>query len=330
MGRLAPSPTGAQHLGNARTFLVCWLSARRQGGKLILRIEDLDSPRVKSWAVDQISEDLRYLGLDWDEGPNRPGPHSPYRQTERQSLYVDSLDQLVAAGQVYRCVCSRSDIAEAASAPHLGQEGPIYPGTCRERNWTAAEAEAGGAFAWRWRTPDRRLAFVDQLAGPCGCETLSELGDFVVAKWSRASGVQLAYQLAVVLDDHAMGIDEVIRGSDLIPSTFRQRLLFDFFGWPTPTYGHVPLVIGNDGRRLAKRHGDTRLSTLRAAGVAGEAVVGFLAWTLGLRPTAAPVTAKELVADFDPSRIPRQSFVLTDELWQDLLSSRTTNEHRPP
>jgi glutamyl-tRNA synthetase len=305
VGRLAPSPTGAQHVGNARTYLLAWLSIRSRGGRVILRIEDIDSPRVKRGAAEQAIADLRWLGLDWDEGPDVGGPHAPYVQTERADCYREALRALQGAERVYPCTCTRSDVEAAASAPHLGQEGPIYPGTCAVRRAADAACIAGLPFAWRLRTLDRQRSFDDSLAGPQSGNTARDLGDFIVAKENGWP----AYQLAVVVDDHAMGVTDVLRGDDLLPSTFRQLELYDFFAWRPPRFAHVPLVVGPDGRRLAKRHGDTRLATLRAAGVPPQRLVGLLAWSSGLISTPEPVAAGELVSSFAADRIARQRWV---------------------
>ncbi len=314
VGRLAPSPTGAQHVGNARTYLVAWLSVRSRGGKLVLRIEDIDSPRVKGGAAEQAVDDLRWLGLDWDEGSDVGGPRSPYVQSQRVSLYRAALAQLQAAERAYPCTCTRADVAAAASAPHVSQEGPIYPGTCVDRNVAEAEFLGDRPYSWRFRTSCVHRSFVDLVAGPRDCQVASELGDFVVG---RSDGSP-AYQLAVVVDDHAMGVTEVLRGDDLLPSAFRQLELYDFFSWTLPSFAHVPLVLGPDGRRLAKRHGDTRLSVLREAGTPAERLVGLLAWSCGLRPTAEPTTARALITEFDLARVPKHPFVLTDEMWRNL------------
>ncbi|MFO0914028.1 MAG: tRNA glutamyl-Q(34) synthetase GluQRS [Pirellulales bacterium] len=332
-GRLAPSPTGAQHFGNARTFLLAWLSLRSQQGRVILRIEDIDSPRVKPWAQQQAIDDLRWLGLDWDEGPDVGGPHAPYVQTERRALYEDALRTLQLADGVYPCVCSRSDVAAAASAPHEGGEGPIYPRTCQAHTAATAEQLGGQPYAWRLRTDDRLLSWNDLVQGGQSGHVASELGDFIVAK---ADGSP-AYQLAVVVDDHAMGITEVVRGSDLMPSTLRQLFLFDQWGWEPPRYGHVPLVVGPDGRRLAKRHGDTRLSTLRAAGGSAERLIGLLAWSAGLLDRPEPVTAHELLCDF--AQFPPLGdgpFVFDATLWWPWLCGESATapsprrSHAPP
>src|SRR5262245_30331042 len=273
IGRLAPSPTGAQHVGNARTYLLAWLSIRSRGGRVIVRMEDIDSPRVKRGAAAQAIEDLHWLGLDWDEGPDIGGPHAPYVQTERLQMYREALDKLKAAERVYPCTCSRTDVAAAASAPHAGHEGPIYPGTCSRRRVADAATLPHGDFAWRFRTTNKVREFTDAVAGPQRCNVAGELGDFVIAKADDSP----SYQLAVVIDDHAMGVTEGLRGDDLLPSAFRQLEQYEFFTWQPPQFAHVPLVVGPDGRSLAKRHGDTRLATLRAAGVSPERLIGLLA-----------------------------------------------------
>ncbi len=299
VARLAPSPTGAQHIGNARTFLLVWLAARRANARLILRIEDIDSPRVKPEAVAQIEEDLRWLGLDWDVGP--------IYQTQRLPLYEQALSQLRAAERVYPCTCSRSDIANAASAPHADHEGPVYPRTCAHRR--AADAESlGRPFAWRFRV-DHSPAFVDGFRGPTYVDLSQVGGDFVVWKNSATP----AYQLAVVVDDAAMGVTEVIRGDDLVASTPRQLLLYEAFGWSAPRFTHVPLVVGTDGRRLAKRHGDTRLAALRHAGVSAPALLGLLAWSCGWLDTITPITLPELLPLFRWQTLPPSAFMLRPE-----------------
>lgn len=318
IGRLAPSPTGAQHVGNARTYLLAWLSIRSRGGRVVLRIEDIDSPRVKAGAAQQALDDLAWLGLDWDEGPDVGGAHGPYVQTERLEHYQAAFESLRSQQLVYPCTCSRSDVAAAASAPHAGQEGPIYPGTCADRSAEAAADLGDRPFVWRFRTSEGEDAFVDRLAGPVRCDVRCELGDFVIAKRDRTP----SYQLAVVVDDHAQGITEVVRGDDLLPSAFRQRAIARALGWNSPEFAHAGLVVGPDGRRLAKRHGDTRLSQLREKGYGPEALLGLLAWSAGLRSTAAPTVARDLLEDFSLDRIQRGPFVLTSEMWSALADDR--------
>jgi len=302
VGRLAPSPTGAQHVGNARTYLLAWLSVRSRGGRLILRMEDIDSPRIKPGADRQAIDDLLWLGLDWDEGP--------YIQTQRLALYEDALERLKAAERVYPCTCTRSDIAAAASAPHAGQEGPVYPGTCSTRSADDAVelCKEGVPFAWRFRATDQERRIQDLVVGEQRCNVARDLGDFVVGKTDGTP----AYQLAVVVDDAAMGVTEALRGGDLLPSAFRQLELYEALGARPPAFAHVPLVVGMDGRRLAKRHGDTRLATLRQQGVAPEQLVGLLAWSCGLISEPHPCRPADLLPSFSLDRVAREPWVYID------------------
>lgn len=312
VGRLAPSPTGAQHLGNARTYLIAWLAARAAGGRVVLRIEDIDSPRVKPWAIRQAVIDLQWLGLDWDAGPRLAedgreiiGDPAAYQQTARGDLYAAALDRLRAQGLLYPCDCTRKDIETAASAPHesaTGIDGPIYAGRCA--GWQSGAAlPAEGTFCWRFRSRPGSWSFDDRVAGPQTCHPATQLGDFPV---TRKTG-QAAYQLAVVVDDLQAGINQVVRGDDLIPSTFRQLQLIEQLGGRPPTYAHVPLVRGTDGRRLAKRHGDTRLSWYREQGVAPEQILGWCGWTLGLLEKKQAIAPEDLMARFSWERLPRES-----------------------
>lgn len=296
--RLAPSPTGAQHVGNARTYLISWLLARAAGGKVLLRIEDIDSPRIKPGAAQQACDDLRWLGLDWDG--------EPVVQTQRLHHYEAALARLKADERVYPCTCSRSDIERAASAPHLDHEEPLYPGTCAGRR-VADAAGLAQAFAWRFRTGGASPAFLDQFHGAAHVEPG---GDFV----ARKSAGTPAYQLAVVVDDADQGITDVIRGDDLISSTPRQLLLYEALQLVPPRFTHIPLVVGSDGRRLAKRHGDTRLASLRQAGVRPEALLGLLAWSCGWLPSIEPLTARQLLPLYRLQTIPRHPFVLEPAL----------------
>jgi glutamyl-tRNA synthetase len=299
-GRLAPSPTGAQHVGNARTYLIAWLSARSRGGSVAVRVEDIDSPRIKPGAAEQALDDLRWLGLDWDG--------EPVVQTTRLARYEAALAELKRQELVYPCTCTRSDVAAAASAPHADQDGPTYPGTCSHR--TASDAATlDRPFAWRFRVTDSP-AFTDLFAGEVRIDLRKAGGDFVVWKTIGTP----AYQLAVVVDDAEMGVTEVVRGDDLIPSTPRQLLLYRALGLTPPQFAHVPLVVGEDGRRLAKRHGDTRLSALRDAGVTAEKLVGLLAWSCGWQAEPEAIEARELFSRFDLAAIPPRPFVFTDDM----------------
>ena len=307
VGRLAPSPTGALHLGNVRTFMVAWLRARQSGGRLILRTEDLDHPKHKAGAAAQAVEDLRWLGFDWDE---------EHVQSARTELYAAALGKLRGKRLVYPCVCSRRDVEAAQSAPHEGDQ-LFYPGMCRERfdSWNAAcDCLNAGSGAdrpqrlpcWRFRTPgDSVVSFTDVFAGGYSMDVGRTIGDFPLARDENGAG----YALAVVVDDADMGVTEVVRGDDLLPATPQQILLYRALGLRVPDFFHVPLVVGADGRRLAKRHGDTRIASFREAGMSPEEIVGYLAWTLGIRPNKNPARLQSLTGAFDPARIPREPLV---------------------
>lgn len=291
LSRLAPSPTGALHLGNARTFLLTWLHVRALRGTLLLRVDDLDGPRVKTGAADAALEDLRWLGLDWDEAPG------VLVQSERAAIYAAAAERLVATGSAYPCVCTRAEVAAAASAPH-GSEGPPYPGTCRGRWATRDEAEraTGRPAALRWTVGDETIRFDDEVFGPQESTPRDDTGDFVIVK----SNGTAAYQLATVVDDAESGVNLVIRGADLLPSTARQFMLQRALGLAHPRWRHLPLVVGPDGRRLAKRHGDTSIRHLRETGWTAPEIVGFLGWTAGLAARGEHVAAGSLLPRYEP------------------------------
>jgi glutamyl-tRNA synthetase len=320
-GRFAPTPSGQLHLGNARTALLAWLQIRSEGGVFVLRMEDIDKPRSRPELAIQIIDDLRWLGLDWDEGQDVGGPYSPYTQSEREALYEDALQYLKASGRLYPCYCSRAELMAIASAPHgLTSEGPVYLGTCR--NLTAgerAERASRKAPSYRFAMPaDHGFHFTDRIAGPQKSPPGAG-GDFIV---KRADGIY-GYQLAVVVDDAAMGITDVLRGADLLDSTPRQLALYEALGLPAPRFAHVPLLLGEDGERLAKRAGSAAtLAALRAAGAQPERVVGTLAYLSGLLDRCEPVTAHELLAagTFSLARIPRKP-VRLDAATHSLLTS---------
>ncbi|MFK5955471.1 MAG: tRNA glutamyl-Q(34) synthetase GluQRS [Planctomycetota bacterium] len=303
VGRLAPSPTGVLHLGNARSFLLAWLSVRSQDGRLLMRIEDLDGPRIRAGAELECLADLEWLGLDWD------GPI--VRQSERQESYAEALRKLLQRGLAYACTCSRKEVELAASAPHSGEEGPIYPGTCRDKNLSAETENA----AFRFLVTDGNMSFQDGFRGTCKMHVQQELGDFVIFKRDG----QAAYQLAVVVDDVAMGVTEVLRGDDLLSSAARQIQLGAALGYSMPTFTHLPLVVGEDGRRLAKRHGDTSLRAFRAQGVASAAILGWLAWSCGLQMDATPCQAEDLIPHFQLKKLPQQQVVWRGDLKAPML-----------
>jgi len=308
-GRYAPSPTGAIHLGNARTALLAWLDARAAGAAFAMRVEDLDRARVPAGSEARLLDDLRWLGLDWDEGPDVGGPDAPYRQSERTPLYDAAVARLLAAGRAFPCSCSRADVARAASAPHADDdEGPRYAGTCRGRPAAEIEARAaaqGRAPAVRFDGRGERIGFVDGVHGEVAPEA-DGVDDFVIR---RADGTA-AYQLAVVVDDAAMAVTRVVRGDDLLRSTPRQLALYAALGSSAPAFAHVPLVLAPGGERLAKRTRPASLADLRGRGVAAEAVVGALAASAGLCAPGARLHPGDLVSTFALARIDKAPSVL--------------------
>jgi len=311
-GRYAPTPSGRLHLGNLRTALLAWLCARHAEGTFVLRMEDLDRPRIRPGVAASILDDLRWLGLDWDEGPDVVGPHAPYTQSERAAIYDAHLRRLDGMGLVYPCYCSRADVARAASAPHgAGDEGRRYPGTCRDpMRRDAMRRRAGDRLpALRLRAPagpESMVRFEDGLYGPIEQDIARVVGDFVLR---RADGVP-AYHLAVVVDDALMAMTDVVRGADLLSSAPRQILLYRLLGYPVPRYLHVPLAVDESGARLAKRHGAAGLASIRDAGIAPARVAGALAASAGLVPPGTDATPRELLAAFDPARIAREPSVI--------------------
>lgn len=303
--RLAPSPTGALHLGNARTFLLNHLLAKQEGWRMLMRVEDLDGPRVKPHAVQQALEDLHWLGLEWEE--------PICYQSSRTGVYQDALKHLIDAGHAYPCTCSRRDIEAAASAPHRGENTGAYPGTCRDRFTSPQQAatQTGRPVAWRVRVSEEPIVVQDRFCGDSAFDLCHVGGDFVIFKNDGTA----AYQLAVVVDDADAGVDAIVRGDDLLDSAARQihlrRLLKT---GPEPVYYHLPLVAGMDGRRLAKRHGDTRLASYRQQGVPPERILGLLGAMAGLLPDGPrEVTLAELLERFDLAKFPRTDTPLTPD-----------------
>lgn len=308
-GRFAPSPSGRMHVGNLFSALLAWLSARSQGGTFVLRLEDIDERCRDARAAALIEDDLHWLGLDWD------GP--AVRQTQRMRAYEQALEQLARVARLYPCFCSRADL-HAASAPHASDGTPVYAGACRTLTDTeVAERRAHRSPALRIQVPagndasctggaacgfERQGSVVRFCDGHMGAQTqdlASECGDFIV----RRSDGAFAYQLAVVVDDAAAGVSEVVRGSDLVSSTPRQIWLHELLGLPVPRYCHHPLLRAPDGRRLSKREKSLDVGVLREAGTAPEALVGWLAWCAGLLDEARPVAAAELVDTFSWGRV---------------------------
>jgi len=320
VGRLAPSPTGYLHLGNARTFLLTWLHARASAGRLILRLEDLNYPRIDAATIRGTYEDLAWLGLDWDDAPigandasaidNPPGD-DPFVQRDRYAagVYAASLRRLQAAGLVEPCTCTRKDMIAALDAPHEGDEMP-YANRCRGRWRDAAEAEAvsGRVPALRFRVSPGISRIDDGIAGPHELDLASWSGDFVLQ--TRPDRLP-SYHLAVVTDDIEMGVTHIIRGADLLPSAHRHAAIYRALGATLPTWSHVPLLRDEGGRRLAKRDGDTRIAHLRELGIPPTRVIGWLAHSLGLRDRPGESTARELLPKFDLARVPRTDAVVT-------------------
>lgn len=305
-GRLAPSPTGGQHLGNARTYLLAWLSARSQQGEIQLRIEDIDKTRVRAEAISLIIEDLKWLGLTWDEGP--------IMQSSRYSRHQEALERLMKQGVVFPCTCTRKDILTASSAPHLEEAEPVYPGTCRNRSLQQAQqlGRENQRFSWRFRVQESP-EFTDGFLGKVQLDLQQHGGDFIV--WKQSG--EPAYQLAVAVDDGELGITEVVRGDDLLSSTPRQLLIYRALGLPEPKFYHVPLVVDATGRRLAKRSNDLRLVTLRERGISAEQILGWLGYSCGWLEHPRPISLPELLPLFSWQSVPKTPFVMPD----DFLSS---------
>ena len=294
-GRYAPSPSGPLHLGNIRTGLLAWLHARLYEGVFVLRMEDLDRPRMRPGCAASILGDLRWLGLDWDEGPDIGGSSAPYTQSERDAYYHSALDYLQRKQLLFACTCSRKDLALAASAPHENDTPGVYPGTCRAL--APGAATPGRPTALRFRAPDCDIAFDDAIFGPQRQHLAREVGDFVV----RRADQLMAYQLAVVVDDALMGITDVVRGADLLDSTPRQIALFHALDAPyLPRFWHVPLMRDAAGQRLAKRTAAESLGAWRERGATPAQIVGMLAAGLGFTPERTELSARELLRALTP------------------------------
>lgn len=306
VSRLAPSPTGALHLGNARTFLVNWALARRRGWRILLRIEDLDGPRVKADAADLAIDLMRWLGLDWDG--------EVLVQSRDLEPYRDAMRTLARRGLVFACDLTRSQIQDAASAPH-GSDGEVRfppdlrPGRANANAWRFDQEDTN----YRFLVPPEEVVVEDEIAGRTTHRPWEEIGDFVV--WTKRAVP--AYQLAVVVDDARQGVTEVVRGDDLLPSAARQTLLYRALGLTPPRWWHLPLVVGEDGRRLAKRHGDTRVASYREAGVTPERVIALLARRSGIPDAGEAMTARAFRERFDPATLPASPTVFSgaDHRW---------------
>jgi glutamyl-tRNA synthetase len=293
-GRYAPSPTGYLHLGNARTALAAWLHTRSQGGEFILRIEDLDSQRSKAEYIEANITELKWLGLDWDEGPDIGGIYGPYIQSQRHRLYWEAIEHLQAQGHLFECYLSRKDLQDIASAPHEIQA--VYSERERKHNEQikAQKKLEGKTPSLRFAVRSQTLSFTDLLQGKQIFSAIHDVGDFIV----KRADSEWAYQLAVVVDDVQMQITQVVRGDDLLNSTAAQLLLYEALGATPPTFMHVPLLADETGQRMSKRQGSLTLTSVKANGVRSERVIGLLAFSLGFLEEPQEVSARELVPHY--------------------------------
>ncbi|MCY3769824.1 MAG: tRNA glutamyl-Q(34) synthetase GluQRS [Gammaproteobacteria bacterium] len=298
-GRYAPSPTGRLHLGNLQTALLAWLQARLMGGRFILRMDDLDQPRIRPGAQQQILEDLAWMGLDWDEGPDVGGANGPYLQSQRTRYYAQALDTLGKHKKIFACFCSRKDIALAVGAPHPGDRNQPYPGTCRANLYPGGHQTANPddkkPLSWRYCVGDRKIVFDDLVCGRQEQDLATDAGDFVV---KRKDG-QFAYQLTTVVDDGLMGVSDVVRGADLLSSTHRQIALISDLGFSKPRFWHMPLVYDFRNRRMSKRDGSDSLEQWQSAGKTAPQLIGEFAYPLGLIDQPGPLSTQELLASLD-------------------------------
>lgn len=318
-GRYAPSPTGDLHLGNIAAAIVSWLSIRSKNGTYIVRIDDLDPPRTVEGCASRMLEDLRWLGFDWDEGPDLGGPYGPYLQSSRSNHYDEALHTLARCDRLFPSSISRTELAEISSAPH--GKPTVYPPEHRpklpEGDWYGQFDGTVGSesAALRFKVDEGTATFNDRFLGKQQADLFTEVGDFVV---KRKDGL-FAYHLACAVDDVLMDIDEVIRGSDLVHSTFAQRQIISALGKDAPVYGHIPLVETQDEGKMSKRSGSLTIRALREGGVRSDTIIGLLAGRLGLQPGTHPASLQQLIAGFRPERVGRGPIVLTD---RDLESLR--------
>ncbi|MGI9173905.1 MAG: tRNA glutamyl-Q(34) synthetase GluQRS [Rhodothermales bacterium] len=319
-GRYAPSPTGRIHVGNARTALAAWLSIRSRGGTFVWRLEDLDGPRVVPGLAEAAEQDLAWLGLDWDEGPDVGGSYTPYQQSERSDCYEAALAHLLEDGRLFPCRRSRKDLRALASAPHGHDGRPPYPAHLRPKDldadWFSRVHDPSGLdAAIRFQVHGRPVVFEDRIYGTVTERVDETVGDFVL---KRRDGLY-AYQLAVVVDDLLMGIGEVVRGADLLDSTARQIQLIEALGGARPVYAHLPLVVDTQGEKLSKRNASLDLHALRETGVQPAQLAGYLGYSLGLLSEPTSCAAPDLISRFRWDRIPKAEWRLPDDLPERLL-----------
>ena len=292
IGRFAPTPSGRMHLGNVFAALIAWLSVRSRNGSLVLRMEDLDTQRTSADFADVLRDDLRWLGLDWD--------HETAPQSQRSEVYDRYFEKMMDEGLLYPCYCTRSQL-HSVNAPHLSDGTYVYPGTCR----TLTEPPAGRKPAWRVMVPDKEWSFRDRVQGDYSLNLADGCGDMVVR---RADGVYV-YQLAVTVDDGESGVTEVVRGMDLLSSAPRQMYLQELLGFSHPEYGHVPMLLAPDGRRLSKRDRDLDLGELRKR-MTAEELIGHLAFAAKLIEKDQPISARELASQFNWDKLQGDSIYL--------------------
>ncbi|MBO4368896.1 MAG: tRNA glutamyl-Q(34) synthetase GluQRS [Desulfovibrio sp.] len=318
VGRLAPSPTGLLHLGNIWSFMLAWLSAKSKHGRIVLRMEDIDPCRSQTHFASAILDDLSWIGLDWDEGPDVGGMNGPYTQSLRTALYTKALETLEKRGQLYPCFCTRKELKSLPSAPHNDDVGPVYPGTCRTLSFAerSARIRRGAHYALRLLCTEDCVRFDDQLLGEQVISQKMWGGDFALR---RSDGV-FAYQLAVAIDDSCMGITEVVRGRDLLLSTPRQLLILEMLHMRKPElYLHVPLLLDVNGERLAKRHKSLSLAFLRSRGVDPKQIVGLLAYLAGMNPDKTSLSLPSLLPRFHPDLLPRNDCRITEDIWSSFV-----------
>ena len=322
-GRLAPSPTGFAHLGNAWAFLLAWLAARSAAGQVVLRIEDIDPQRSRPEYTAAFIEDLAWLGLDWDYGPDKPanadtGQLGPFEQSRRGDRYTAAIAQLDRAGLIYPCFCTRKELRSMAGAPHVDDAGAPYPGTCRNLNRAqqAAMLAAGRSPCLRLRCPAGPVTFTDAVLGPQSYTLASCGGDFALR---RSDGV-VAYQLAVAVDDALMGITQVVRGRDILISTPRQIALLKLLGYGAPAYAHVPLLLDAEGQRLAKRHKSLALRNLREMGADPRRITGLLGTLAGCNSGGNAASPAELLPHFSLMRLPAEDIRIEGETLRALMA----------
>ena len=310
VGRFAPTPSGDVHMGNAFCYLLAWLSAKQQGGRIVLRMEDVDTPRVVAGKAQQTLDDLRWLGLTWDCGPENEVPTADFFQSARREIYNEIFEKLKNKDEVYPCFCSRADLLNA-SAPHAEDGHSIYPGICARLTEAQRREKANLRNpAWRIRTPDEHFSFDDGLQGHVSMNLAREYGDFAIR---RADGIY-CYQFAVAVDDALMGVNEVVRSRDLLLSTPQQLFIFGKLGISPPKYIHIPMILNSDGSRMAKRGCSTAIKSLREKYSPGE-ILGRLAFLAGQQEDFSPVSLDALLENFSWDRVPKEDIPLPGNMF---------------